>query len=321
MAAKRRLRIKRRPRSKEKKSLFNFRQPDFDAPERGLEALPIPDITDIKYGLRDKLHEYNEQRKNGVRRRKRRKFNLRTFIKLHKSLVIIFAMLCVLALAALGGAIYVYKTYTVTNIYVDGNTHYSDEEIVDMVMTGRLSHNSAYLAIKYRDKSITDIPFIEKMDITILSPDTIRINVYEKAIAGYIEYLGRYMYFDREGIIVESSKTSLNDVPKVMGLDFNYVVMYEKLPVENEEVFEEILDITQLLSKYDLEAEKILFDSEYNVYLYFGDVEVSIGTDENIDEKIINLQYILPKLEGKKGILNMQEYSDSTDNVTFEEKN
>lgn len=321
MAAKRRLRIKRRPRSKEKKSLFNFRQPDFDAPERGLEALPIPDITDIKYGLRDKLHEYKEQRKNGVRRRKRRKFNLRTFIKLHKSLVIIFAMLCVLALAALGGAIYVYKTYTVTNIYVDGNTHYSDEEIVDMVMTGRLSHNSAYLAIKYRDKSITDIPFIEKMDITILSPDTIRINVYEKAIAGYIEYLGRYMYFDREGIIVESSKTSLNDVPKVMGLDFNYVVMYEKLPVENEEVFEEILDITQLLSKYDLEAEKILFDSEYNVYLYFGDVEVSIGTDENIDEKIINLQYILPKLEGKKGILNMQEYSDSTDNVTFEEKN
>lgn len=321
MAAKRRLRIKRRPRSKEKKSLFNFRQPDFDAPERGLEALPIPDITDIKYGLRDKLHEYKEQRKNGIRRRKRRKFNLRTFIKLHKSLVIIFAMLCVLALAALGGAIYVYKTYTVTNIYVDGNTHYSDEEIVDMVMTGRLSHNSAYLAIKYRDKSITDIPFIEKMDITILSPDTIRINVYEKAIAGYIEYLGRYMYFDREGIIVESSKTSLNDVPKVMGLDFNYVVMYEKLPVENEEVFEEILDITQLLSKYDLEAEKILFDSEYNVYLYFGDVEVSIGTDENIDEKIINLQYILPKLEGKKGILNMQEYSDSTDNVTFEEKN
>jgi cell division protein FtsQ len=321
MAAKRRLRIKRRPRSKEKKSLFNFRQPDFDAPERGLEALPLPDITDIKYGLRDKLHEYKEQRKNGVRRRKRRKFNLRTFIKLHKSLVIIFAMLCVLALAALGGAIYVYKTYTVTNIYVDGNTHYSDEEIVEMVMTGRLSHNSAYLAIKYRDKSITDIPFIEKMDITILSPDTIRINVYEKAIAGYIEYLGRYMYFDREGIIVESSKTSLNDVPKVMGLDFNYVVMYEKLPVENEEVFEEILDITQLLSKYDLEAEKILFDSEYNVYLYFGDVEVSIGTDENIDEKIINLQYILPKLEGKKGILNMQEYSDSTDNVTFEEKN
>lgn len=321
MAAKRRLRIKRRPRSKEKKSLFNFRQPDFDAPERGLEALPLPDITDIKYGLRDKLHEYKEQRKNGVRRRKRRKFNLRTFIKLHKSLVIIFAMLCVLALAALGGAIYVYKTYTVTNIYVDGNTHYSDEEIVEMVMTGRLSHNSAYLAIKYRDKSITDIPFIEKMDITILSPDTIRINVYEKAIAGYIEYLGRYMYFDREGIIVESSKTSLNDVPKVMGLDFNYVVMYEKLPVENEEVFEEILDITQLLSKYDLEAEKILFDSEYNVYLYFGDVEVSIGTDENIDEKIINLQYILPKLEGKKGILNMQEYSDSNDNVTFEEKN
>ncbi|MCR5100616.1 MAG: FtsQ-type POTRA domain-containing protein [Butyrivibrio sp.] len=222
---------------------------------------------------------------------------------------------------AMIGAGYVYNTYTVTNIYVEGNTHYTDEEIINMVMTDGFSHNSVYLAFQYRDKSIENIPFIEKMDVTIMSPDTIKINVYEKAIAGYIEYLGRYMYFDREGIIVESSQTPLSDVPKVMGLEFDYVVLHEKLPVENENVFEEILDITQLLSKYNLNAEKIFFDSDYNLYLYFGDVEVNIGTDENIDEKIIDLQYILPKLEGKKGILNMQEYTGSKDNITFKEKN
>ena len=188
-----------------------------------------------------------------------------------------------------------------------------------MVMKGRFSHNSIFLAIKYRDKSIENVPFVEKMDVHILSPDTIRINVYEKALAGYVEYLGRYMYFDREGTVVESSKEKANDVPQVMGLQFNYVVMYKKLPVDNKDIFAEILDITQLLNKYNLKADRIFFDSDYNVYLYFDKIEVSIGKEDNIDEKIIQLQYILPDLSGKSGVLEMSDYDENTKNVTFKQ--
>jgi cell division protein FtsQ len=240
---------------------------------------------------------------------------------LHKSLYIIAGVLLVLLLA--GGLTFKYinENYTVTNIYVTGNTHYTNDEIIAMVMDGKLSHNSFFLSMKYRDKSIENIPFIEKMDVDILSKDTIRINVYEKAVAGYIAYLGRYMYFDRDGIVCESSFETSDNVPEVMGLSFDYVIMHEKLPIQNQKVFEEILDITQLLSKYQLRADRIFFDSEYNVYLYFGNVEVSLGTEDFIDEKIIQLQYILPKLEGKTGILEMKDFDDSTKNITFEEKN
>ena len=129
------------------------------------------------------------------------------------------------------------------------------------------------------------------------------------------------MYFDRDGIVVESSMEPSSVVPQVMGLDFNYVILYEKLPVDNETVFAEILDITQLLDKYSLHANKIFFDNEYNVYVYFDDVEVSLGTSSYIDEKIIQLQYILPNLEGKKGILEMKDFDEDTKNITFEEKN
>lgn len=209
----------------------------------------------------------------------------------------------------------------VTNIYVSGNTHYTNEEIIDMVMTDGLSRNSLYLSFKYRNKSIEGVPFVEKMDVDIVSPDTIRINVYEKAVAGYIAYLGRYMYFDRDGIVVESSMEPSDVVPQVMGLDFNYVILHEKLPVDNETVFAEILDLTQLLDKYNMHADKIFFDNEYNVYIYFGDIEVSLGTSSYIDEKIIQLQYILPNLEGKKGLLEMKDFDEDTKNITFEEKN
>ena len=127
------------------------------------------------------------------------------------------------------------------------------------------------------------------------------------------------MYFDREGTVVESSKEKANDVPQVMGLQFNYVVMYKKLPVDNKDIFAEILDITQLLNKYNLKADRIFFDSDYNVYLYFDKIEVSIGKEDNIDEKIIQLQYILPDLSGKSGVLEMSDYDENTKNVTFKQ--
>lgn len=269
-------------------------------------------------------NKYKKNRKV-KKKRPRRQLDVGAFIReswrLHKSIYIITGIIIAIIIFIAIAADYVLKNYTITNIYVDGNTHYTDEEIVNMVMVDKLDHNSLYLSLKYQDKSITDIPFIEKMDVNIVSPDTIRINVYEKAIAGYISYLGRYMYFDRDGIIVESSLETTDGVPEVMGLDFNSVVLYQRLPIDNTDVFEEILDITQLLSKYNLNADKIFFDKDYNVYLYFDDVEVTIGTNSHIDEKIIQLQYILPKLEGKSGILDMEDYDGTSKNIIFQEKN
>ena len=76
------------------------------------------------------------------------------------------------------------ERYTVKTITVEGNVHYTNDEIVDMVMKKRLDHNSLYLSLKYRKKGIEGIPFIEKMNVSILAPDTIKITVYEKAVAG-----------------------------------------------------------------------------------------------------------------------------------------
>ena len=137
-------------------------------------------------------------------------------------------------------------------------------------------------------------------------------------MAGYIEYLGRYMYFDKDGIIVESSELQTPGVPQVSGLTFGYVVMHEKLPVENPEIFEDILDITQLLNKYEIQADKILFDKSMRKTLYFGEARVSLGSNDNIGEKIMKLKAILPELSGKKGLLRMDNYSEEMQNITFE---
>lgn len=235
----------------------------------------------------------------------------------YKKVILFFSILLVfVALAA--ALLYVERNYRIKNVYVDGNVHYTDEEIMDIVMAGTLGNNSLYLSVKYKNKGIEGIPFVEMMDVSILSPDTIRITVYEKALAGYVEYLGHYMYFDKDGTIVESSESKTVGIPQVTGLSFDYVVMYEPLPVEDKAVFETILDMTQLLNKYSLSADRLYFDTDYSMTIYFGDVKAAVGIGDNINEKVMLLQSILPDLEGKSGTLHLESYTEETSNVTFE---
>ena len=229
-----------------------------------------------------------------------------------KTLAIIGGVLLILCIL-----FFVLDRYTVKTITVEGNVHYSNDEIVDMVIKNQLDYNSLYLSLKYRNKGIEGIPFIEKMSVSILSPDSIKITVYEKAVAGYIEYLGKYMYFDKDGIIVETSSQKTAGIPQITGLEFDYVVLHESLPIENTEIFQSILDITQLLTKYEISAEKIYFDKNNQMTLYFENIRVRLGDISNIDDKINRLKAILPELEGQKGILRMENYEEGMKNITF----
>ena len=226
----------------------------------------------------------------------------------------------ILGTVAVLAAVFVFlmQYFHVENIYVEGNLHYTSDEIIQMVTGGRFGDNSLYLSLKYRDRGIQGIPFIQTMDVKVLSPDTIRIVVYEKSVAGYVEYLDRYMYFDRDGIVVEASEAKTEGIPEITGIDFDQVVLYEALPVENQNIFREILSITQILSKYGLRADKIYFDDAGDMTLYFGEVRARLGSEENIEEKVSRLQQLLPSAEGKKGVFRLENYSGSGENVSFE---
>lgn len=215
-------------------------------------------------------------------------------------------------------ALFLSYHYAVRHVIVEGNKHYSAQEVQAMVLKGYLGDNSLYLSLKYKNKEIKGIPFIDTMDVIIVSNDTIKISVYEKALAGYVEYLGRYMYFDNDGMIVEAAKVTTKGIPQVTGLNFDHVVLYEKLPVENDEIFQNILTITKLLNKYDVICDRIQFDSSYNVTLGYGKVKVNIGKLENLDEKLMQLPYILPSLEGESGTLDLQNYTQESKSVSFE---
>lgn len=233
-------------------------------------------------------------------------------------LISVFIILIIVAVAAGYGYWYLSTTYEVKNVYVEGNVHYSSDEIKEMVTEGRWGNNSLWLDYVYKNKSVDDVPFIETMDVEVLSPDTIKICVFEKTLAGYVEYLGKYVYFDKDGIVVEVSSMKTSGIPEVIGVDFDYVILHEALPVEDPELFKEVLNITKLMTKYKVNAEKLYFADNGETVLYHDRIIIRLGNDENLDLKIMNLPSLLENLEGMKGTLRMDKYDENTKKITFE---
>ena len=235
-----------------------------------------------------------------------------------KRAIRVLAVAVVLAAAVLGAGYYIRSTYTVRTVYVEGNVHYTEDEIKEIVMDGVLGDNSLYLSLKYRNKGIEGIPFVDVMDVSVLAPDTIKITVYEKMLTGYVKYLDTNMYFDKDGYVVESSSIKTAGVPQITGLEFNHIVLGEALPVENPDVFDSILNITKLLKKYELSSEKIYISKTGNITVYFHEVKVSLGNDtETLEDKLMLLPELLPSLEGKCGTLQMQSYDENGGKYTF----
>ena len=207
--------------------------------------------------------------------------------------------------------------FKVKRVTVEGSSHYTTDEITNYVLDSKLCRNTVFVYLKYNNKSIKDIPFVEQIDVKIVDRNTVKINVYEKYVAGCVYNLGNYLYFDNDGNVVEASKMKTENVPVVTGLTFDHFNLYEPLPVENADVFNNILTITKLLNKNDLVADIIYFDENRNVTIFFDEVRVNIGSGSNLDEKFMTLPLVLPSLEGKKGVLHMENYSEGNVNIVF----
>ena len=91
------------------------------------------------------------------------------------------------------------------SISVEGNNQYTDEEIKNYIFDDVYDENILVLWVKTKLGRTETIPFVEKYDVEILSMDEVRVTIYEKSMVGYIDYMGTYMYFDRDGVVVESS--------------------------------------------------------------------------------------------------------------------
>lgn len=239
--------------------------------------------------------------------------------------------------------------FRITKVTVEGNIHYTEEEIKDLVMDGFFADNSLALSISKHDVSIENKPFLNSIQVRMTGRDSVRIRVNEKSVVGYVECENAYWYFNRDGIVVERCDTpamtaeeriakeesinsgtgdtgtfveaeliAKNYVPEVRGFSFETIVLGEQLPVEDDSIFNSLYSINQMMNKDNIPADFVLFDEEYNIYLYYDNAEVRLGQDDRLEEKMTTLAAIMPQMEGMSGILHLEKYSGSDAQVVFE---
>ena len=224
----------------------------------------------------------------------------------------------IVGLGLLVAAVVFFTYYKVDSVQVRGTTHYSDEEVKKMVLRGPLASNSVLAPMIYSTTDTDDVAFVDAFKVTQINRNTICISVKEKKPVGCIHYLDSYVFFDRNGIFVEGSKTRDESVPYFDGIQVNSVVMDEKLDIKGDSVLNTAVALSTIFQKNEMIPDHIQFDSSYSISLIYGDITVQLGKDENLEEKMNRVIAILPKLTGKKGILHME--SVSTDTNTFEEE-
>ena len=226
----------------------------------------------------------------------------------------------VLVLLLAGAALVVVKVFTVEQVEVQGNQLYDSKQIEKWVLNDKYSWNSLYVYLKYRFRKPEEIPFIDTMEVGLKVPHTITIEVYEKGLLGYlyIDSLGQNVYFDKDGFVVETSTDVIEGIPKITGLTCKQVVLYEKLDLAKKKSLKTLLSVTQTLKKYSLVPQSIDYGDGGNLTLSYGAVTVSLGTVDNLNEKVKRLEKIMPELDGLTGTLHLEEWTEETTDINFE---
>ena len=235
-----------------------------------------------------------------------------------------FTWIRIAALLLILGAILIFGL-RIKEVTISGSDRYTPQQIENILFSGRWGNNTILALINDKTKPHKQIPFVEDYKIVFHGPFKVEVIVYDKSIVGYVSYMSSYMYFDREGIVVESSGRKLEGIPWITGMDLGRVVLYQPLPVADRRIFEEILNLTQQLSLYEIQADQIRFDAYNQPVLTIGQMEVILEGMGNIDSKLSVLNDILtdqPQLRGIRGTLELGDYSETNDRagITFKKK-
>ena len=208
----------------------------------------------------------------------------------------------------------------VTEVEVLGNSTYTAEEAEDLIFRDFWDRNTAVIIIRNIAGIKKELPFVADYRIVLKSPVSCELRFYEKRPIGCIRYMSSYMYFDKDGIMIESSGKKLEGVPVVSGLDFGYVVLGKKLPVDSSLILSSITGLTQQLSLYSIDCSRIVFNdtgSSVTIELEDPNIEVRLGSEDYLAAKISLLNDMLPKLKERQldGVLDLSTYSDGMKNA------
>lgn len=226
----------------------------------------------------------------------------------------ILLVLCIVLFIMMAGIII--GQCQIEEIIINGNQTYTKDEVEASVRENCVNNTVFYTVLSSFVKD-DYLPFIEDLNITFLGKNKILVEVEEKMRAGMIQEMSEFCYFDKDGLLLETSSVRIKDVPLITGLQMNECILNQKIQPKEENVFPVILKMAQLIIKYEIPVSEIQFQTASDIRIRSNSIWVSFGDITELDAKMAELPSLLESLYGKHGELNMEHYSEENKVISF----
>lgn len=223
---------------------------------------------------------------------------------------------CGLFLLIWGLYVMITRAYHLKEVVLEGSNRYTAEEIKDYLVTDKLDQITFMMYLRYKLNDPVSIPFVETYKISMEDRHTIKVMVYEKILIGCVKLLDSYMYFDRDGIVVESSKTRMEGVPLIAGLKFDKILLHEKLEIQQDSLYDMILNLTKTIQKLNLSVDKVFINSNLEVSLFVSENEILLGKRDFYDVQLQALASIMEEPNDMKLSYDMRFYDENNKKIT-----
>lgn len=229
---------------------------------------------------------------------------------------IVLAVILIIVLACL----YVYFFCTYQNSVCTKTKYLTKEEIEQIYYEENEPTNTILLWGYHLFHKEKEVPFCDKIRLSVAGPHTLKFNVTEKDLYGVMPYgKNRYVYYDSQGKVCEISKRLIESVRMVEGLTVKKPTLGEDA-FSNKAYFKAITNLDKFLKETDYSTDHIVFDPDKTYGFYYQDIFVDLGDTENLQEKIKRLSYILEQLDGESGTVHLSEWSQENSDIIFEKK-
>ena len=199
------------------------------------------------------------------------------------------------------------------DVAVYGVTKYEVGEFKQQI----LGQDKSMIGLFIREKFLPHkkIPYIDKYEVKLIFPNKVDIVVYENKPIGYIRYMNTYFYFDKDGYVIDATQESSVNVPEFRGILFNKIVLNQKIVVSDKKMFSSMLNISENILESNLPIYLVNYNNISDIRVFFADVEVKLGDNENMEYKFNTLSNMYDKIKDLKGILDI---SDAKENMIDE---
>ena len=201
-----------------------------------------------------------------------------------------------------GAVVFLLKSpfFNVKNFRVEGNSYYTDEEI--LVMGNCKTGGNIFIGIDTGDirSRLEKDAYMSSVKVKRVLPDTVKIQLEDRKQTAAIVYGEKYVVVDGDGVVLRKTGV-MPEITVLKGLTISKLSVGEKVETEEKVLLRQTLQMLSVMEKSNMYFKTIEL-SEGEIKAHILDNLICQGTPENIMKAMEkdSLQLVVQELFDRK---------------------